>query len=115
MFKNCKVVVKVVINFDVEECDVFIWEMQVFFCLNSFGIVIFFYYFMQGGRFFLVMEYMFGGSLDECIYEVDGLLEEQVFGWVDKLCQILVFVYDYGIVHYDIKFVNILFILYDDI
>ena len=113
--KHRQVAIKVVTNPDVEERDALIWEMQALSRLNNPGIVTFYHHFSQDGRLFLVMEYMPGGSLDERIYEPNGLTEEQVFGWADKLCHILAFVHDHDIVHHDIKPSNILFTDYDEI
>jgi len=51
-------------------------------------------YFEEGERFYLVMDYVEGETLEQRLIESpDGLPQEDVVGWVVQLCDVLVYLH----------------------
>jgi len=64
----------------------------------------------EEGRFFLVMEYMEGESLEAVIARSAPIEPRRVLALADQICQALARAHDLGIVHRDLKPENILLI-----
>jgi serine/threonine protein kinase len=65
--------------------------------------------FQEGGRFFIAMEYMVGGSLEQRIYPSRCLVLDDAIRVMTDICEGLSYAHDSGIVHCDMKPANILF------
>jgi serine/threonine protein kinase len=85
------------------------WEMQTLARFNHPHVVAFYHHFNDENCLFLVMELCPGGSLHDRLMAAGRFPEEQVFAWGLELCETLAFVHEKGIVHHDIKPLNILF------
>ena len=105
---NRQVAIKQLKNKDKSEQDSIIYEIQVIAKFNHQNIVTFFHHFYQDNFLFLVMEYCSGGSLQE---KLDAKKVDMVNAllWVQTLTEAFEFVHEKGIVHHDIKPLNILF------
>lgn len=88
-------------------CDL-IDEMRALARFGHPNIVMFYHHFEELGRLHLVMEYCSGGSLFDLLRARGPQSEVQVFSWGLTLCETLAFVHSKGIVHHDIKPLNIL-------
>ena len=86
-----------------------LWEMRTLAKFNHPGIVGFHHHFTHQSQLVLVMEYCAGGSLGHRLYSGRPISQDEVFRWGAVLCDALAFVHDKGIVHHDIKPLNILF------
>ncbi len=85
------------------------WEMQQLAKFNHPHVVTFHHHFSDESRLYLVMEFCSAGSLHDRMKSAGHFPEEQVFAWGQELCETLAFVHGKGIVHHDIKPLNILF------
>ena len=85
------------------------WEMQTLAQFNHPHVVAFYHHFNDENRLYLVMEFCPAGSLHDRLMAAGRCPEEQVFAWGLELCETLAFVHGKGIVHHDIKPLNILF------
>ena len=106
---NRQVAIKVLSEARAGDHSELIWEMQALAKLNCPHVVAFYHHFTQANCLFLVMEYCPGGSLDDRLMAAGRFSEDQVFAWGIDLCDTLAFVHEKGIVHHDIKPMNILF------
>lgn len=104
-----QVAVKVLTNRSAGDHSDLIWEMQALARLNHPGVVAFYHHFTDESRLSLVMEFCEGGNLDDRLVAAGRCSEADVFGWGLTLCKTLAFVHEKGIVHHDIKPLNILF------
>ncbi len=93
---------------DADHSDL-LWEMQALAKFNHPHVVAFYHHFRSENCLHLVMEFCPGGSLEDRLRATGGCPEEQAFGWGLELCETLAFVHGKGIVHHDIKPMNILF------
>src|SRR5690606_362302 len=84
-------------------------EMQTLAKFNHGHIVAFYHHFTSENRLCLVMEYCSGGSLHDRLSVAARCSPSQIFAWGIELCDTLSFVHGKGIVHHDIKPMNILF------
>ena len=57
----------------------------------------------EEGAPFMVMEFLDGESLGQRAYRLGGLEEHELFGYADKLLEVLVAAHAHGIIHRDIK------------
>jgi serine/threonine protein kinase len=105
---NRLVAIKQLNNRDKEQQKKIIHEIEVIAKFYHQNIVTFHHHFWQDDLLFLVMEYCSGGSLQEKLdsKKVDPV---NVVLWVQALAEALEFVHKEGIVHHDIKPLNILF------
>lgn len=85
------------------------WEMRTLAQFNHPHVVTFYHHFSDETRLYLVMEFCPAGSLHDRLKAAGRFPEEQVFAWGLDLCETLAFVHQKGIVHHDIKPMNILF------
>ena len=85
------------------------WEMQALAQFNHPHVVGFYHYFTDANRLHLVMEFCPGGSLHDRLVVERCCTTEQVFAWGLELCEALAYVHTKGIVHHDIKPLNIFF------
>ena len=85
------------------------WEMQKLAQFSHPHVVGFYHHFPHEGRLCLVMEYCSGGSLFDRLMAAGHFSEQKVFAWGAILCDTLAAVHAQGIVHHDIKPMNILF------
>ncbi len=86
-----------------------LWEMQTLAQFNHPHVVAFYHHFTDQNCLFLVMEFCPCGSLDDRMVATGACSESQAFVWGLELCETLAFVHAKGIVHHDIKPLNILF------
>ena len=86
-----------------------LWEMRTLARFNHPHVVAFYHHFADENRLYLVMEFCPGGSLYDRLRARGSFSESQVFAWGLELCETLAFVHAKGIVHHDIKPLNILF------
>lgn len=102
------VAIKQLNNTDKEQQEKIIYEIQVVAKFNHPNIVTYHHHFSQDGLLYLVMEYCSGGSLQE---KLDAKQVDAVNGllWIQTLAEAFEFVHQKGIIHHDIKPLNILF------
>jgi serine/threonine protein kinase len=65
--------------------------------------------FPERGNYYIAMEYMAGGSLEERLQAQGALPVEEVIGVAAAVCEGLSYAHDRGVVHCDLKPANILF------
>jgi len=104
-----QVAIKVLQQRSLGDHDDLIWEMKALSKFNQPGVVTFYHHFSTDNNIFLVMEFCEGGSLDDQILSRGRCRETEVFTWALTLCETLASVHERGIVHHDIKPLNILF------
>ena len=63
----------------------------------------------EGGSYYIVMECMSGGSLEDCLRERGSLLVDEAVRITAEICEGLGYAHQRGIVHCDLKPANILF------
>lgn len=102
------VAIKQLNNTDKEQQEKIIYEIQVVAKFNHPNIVTYHHHFSQDGLLYLVMEYCSGGSLQEKldVKQVDAV---NALLWIQTLAEAFEFVHQKGIIHHDIKPLNILF------
>lgn len=102
------VAIKQLNNTDKEQQEIIIYEIQVVAKFNHPNIVTYHHHFSQDGLLYLVMEYCSGGSLQEKLdaKQVDAV---NALLWIQTLAEAFEFVHQKGIIHHDIKPLNILF------
>lgn len=102
------VAIKQLNNTDKEQQEKIIYEIQVVAKFNHPNIVTYHHHFSQDGLLYLVMEYCSGGSLQEKLdaKQVDAV---NALLWIQTLAETFEFVHQKGIIHHDIKPLNILF------
>lgn len=102
------VAIKQLNNTDKEQQEKIIYEIQVVAKFNHPNIVTYHHHFSQDGLLYLVMEYCSGGSLQEKLdaKQVDAV---NALLWIQTLAEAFEFVHQKGIIHHDIKPLNILF------
>jgi len=102
------VAIKQLNNTDKEQQEKIIYEIQVVAKFNHPNIVTYHHHFSQDGLLYLVMEYCSGGSLQEKLdtKQVDAV---NALLWIQSLAEAFEFVHQKGIIHHDIKPLNILF------
>jgi len=102
------VAIKQLNNTDKEQQQKIIYEIQVVAKFNHPNIVTYHHHFSQDCLLYLVMEYCSGGSLQEKLdaKQVDAV---NALLWVQTLSEAFEFVHQKGIIHHDIKPLNILF------
>jgi serine/threonine protein kinase len=105
---NRLVAIKQLNNTDIEQQEKIIYEIQVIAKFNHPNIVTYHHHFSQNGLLFLVMEYCAGGSLQDKLNggKIDAV---NTMIWMQILAEAFEFVHDKGIIHHDIKPLNILF------
>lgn len=103
-----QVAIKVLSNPQNSDHSNLLREMQTLARFNHPHIVAFHHHFTDADRLHLVMEFCPGGSLHDLLTNA-GRPETLVFAWGCDLCDTLAFVHEKGIVHHDIKPMNILF------
>lgn len=86
-----------------------LWEMRTLAQFNHLHVVAFYHHFTDQHRLYLVMEFCPAGSLHDRLRATGPCSESQAFAWGLELCETLAFVHEKGIVHHDIKPLNILF------
>ena len=64
-------------------------------------------FFEERGNAYLVMKFIEGESLADCIEREGALSEEQVLAWADQLLDALAYCHDQGIIHRDVKPQNV--------
>ena len=104
-----QIAIKVLSQPQEEDHSDLMWEMQQLAQFNHPHVVAFFHHFKNEKCLCLVMEFCPAGSLNDRLRATGSFPEEQVFEWGLKLCETLAFVHGKGIVHHDIKPLNILF------
>jgi formylglycine-generating enzyme required for sulfatase activity len=65
-------------------------------------------FFEESGNDYLVMKFVEGESLDECIGREGALPEDRVLAWADQLLDALEYCHGQGIIHRDIKPQNVI-------
>jgi phosphate/phosphite/phosphonate ABC transporter binding protein len=65
-------------------------------------------YFEEGGNDYLVMKFVEGESLADCIAREGALPEDQVLAWADHLLAALDYCHGQGVIHRDIKPQNVI-------
>jgi serine/threonine protein kinase len=106
---NRQVAIKVLSQPQQSDHNDLMWEMQTLAQFNHPHVVAFYHHFSNENCLFLVMEFCPGGSLHDRLAAAGSFPEAQVFAWGLELCETLAFVHEKGIVHHDIKPLNILF------
>jgi serine/threonine protein kinase len=106
---NRQVAIKVLSRPEEGDHSDLIWEMQTLAQFNHPHVVAFYHHFNDENCLYLVMEFCRVGSLHDRLRTAGPFPEEQVFAWGLELCETLAFVHGKGIVHHDIKPLNILF------
>ena len=102
------VAIKQLNNTDKEQQEKIIYEIQVVAKFNHPNIVTYHHHFSQDGLLYLVMEYCSGGSLQEKL-DVKQVDAANALLWIQTLAEAFEFVHQKGIIHHDIKPLNILF------
>ncbi len=83
-------------------------EAAVLQGLRHDGIVMVHHAGEESGRFFLTMDYVDGGSLDDLLKEKGGLAEDETARIALDLCDALSYAHEKGVIHRDIKPANVL-------
>lgn len=109
MIPDRRVAIKALIRPQEGDLDDLLWEMQTLAQFNHPHVVTFYHHFKDEKRLYLVMEFCPAGSLYDRLRTAGRFPETQVFAWGLDLCETLAFVHKRGIVHHDIKPMNILF------
>ena len=65
-------------------------------------------FFDEAGKAYLVMGFVLGESLDERIEREGALPEDEVLNWADQLLDALEYCHAHGVVHRDIKPLNVI-------
>ncbi|MFN2270762.1 MAG: protein kinase domain-containing protein [Anaerolineae bacterium] len=65
-------------------------------------------FFEEGGNAYLVMDFVEGESLADCIFREGALPEEQVLTWAQQLLDALAYCHNQGVLHRDIKPQNVI-------
>jgi formylglycine-generating enzyme required for sulfatase activity len=65
-------------------------------------------YFEEGGNDYLVMKFVEGESLADCIAREGALPEDRVLAWADQLLDALDYCHEQGVIHRDIKPQNVI-------
>lgn len=105
---NRLVAIKQLNNKDKKEQENIIHEIQVVAKFNHPNIVTYHHHFSQDELLYLVMEYCSGGSLQNKL-DAKNVDAVNALVWVQTLTETFEFVHNKGIIHHDIKPLNILF------
>jgi serine/threonine-protein kinase len=65
-------------------------------------------FFIDEGRYYLAMEFIFGEDLEDVLKRTPRFSEEQVLQWADQLCDVLEFLHQYGLIYRDMKPSNVM-------
>lgn len=87
--------------------DQFVKEIRLHSCLDHPNIVKFFGVFDEGNNIYLVMEYLNGGTLFDCLNEVSCLGVKETVEYVKDIIEALTYMHEKSIAHRDIKPENI--------
>lgn len=83
--------------------DQFVKEIRLHSCLDHPNIVKFFGVFEEGNNIYLVMEYLNGGTLFDCLNEVSCLGIKETVEYIKDIIEALTYMHEKSIAHRDIK------------
>lgn len=64
--------------------------------------------FIDEGRYYLSMEFIYGGDLEDIVKGDSAIPEAKVLGWADQLCDVLHYMHSQGLVYRDMKPSNVM-------
>lgn len=64
--------------------------------------------FIDEGRYYLSMEFIFGDDLEDLLKQTPRFSEQQVLIWADQLCDVLEYMHGHGLIYRDMKPSNVM-------
>lgn len=64
--------------------------------------------FIDEGRYYLAMEFVFGDDLEDLLKQTPRFSEQQVLIWAEQLCDVLEFLHQSGLIYRDMKPSNVM-------
>jgi len=105
---DIRVAIKELLNSSCQSEEQFEKEAKILARLNNPGLPRVTDYFEEGGRKYLVMDFIEGEDLQQILEKTPGFIpEEKVLQWISKTLDTLEYIHRKGIIHRDIKPSNI--------
>ncbi|HZG69284.1 MAG TPA: serine/threonine-protein kinase [Herpetosiphonaceae bacterium] len=86
----------------------FIEEAELLHNLNHPAIPKVYRSFIDEGRYYLSMEFIYGEDLEDVLKRVKSFPEPTVMRWADQLCDVLEYMHEAGLIYRDMKPANIM-------